>query len=760
MFLRKNKFSFERSRTKNLFLLFMAFATLLASSSALSYIVFFPDKTVEVTLGNAIKKNKERESVVKNFILDSTQFVSTLGNSETFKKYLKTNSKPSRQEFTFLTLNFLRSKSDIMQIRYIDKYGKEQVRVERANVHNSPFIVPEKKLQEKKDRYYFAKSKHKPLDKVWFSAIDLNIEKSKIQIPYVPTLRAILPVSSGGKFDGIIIVNYFLDAFLKKLLYMPLYDTILINEKGYPLVHYDDNKSWAFYKKDKFNILQQFPNTGDKILLNDVFTTTNYTSKKIDVPIQDGLILILKLKDSYLEKVNSQANSHNIALFVITFIFSIIFGLIVVKKFGEILDSLKDKNYALIEELYFDSLTKLKNRKSLMEDIDKMDAKCLLLIDIQAFSTINDLYGERVGDILLQKFSTFLLENTQECKTQIYRLHGNTFAILSVTKKEKHEYVNIINTLLKKLSANDFSFKYNGVVLNFVLNTKMGIATSENSSNLFENSDMALNYAKKMSKDFVVYNPDLGIEKIYEKDIEIIKTVKKALNSDRIVPYFQPIYKKDKIYYESLVRLVLEDGTVLSPFHFLDVTKKTRLYFELTQVMIEKSFKIFQHLPNDLSINLSYLDIKHADTIVFLKRMLKKYNIANRLIVEIVESDTFKDYESVVGFLDTLKGMGIRIAVDDFGSGYSNFSHLMKLYPDYIKIDGSLIKNIDTNEKSYAVTKTIASFAKDMNIRVVAEYIHSKAVYEKAKKLDLDGYQGYLLGEPQAAKDIFGDKIT
>jgi EAL domain-containing protein (putative c-di-GMP-specific phosphodiesterase class I) len=95
-----------------------------------------------------------------------------------------------------------------------------------------------------------------------------------------------------------------------------------------------------------------------------------------------------------------------------------------------------------------------------------------------------------------------------------------------------------------------------------------------------------------------------------------------------------------------------------------------------------------------------------------------------------------------------MKALGVRIALDDFGSGYSNFSYLMELKPDFIKIDGSLIKEIDTNNNSYIIVKTIANFSNELNIDVIAEYIHSKEVYEKTRELNITGFQGYYLGEP------------
>lgn len=758
MIMKYNRSLFKEGRTKRLFLLFMVFASLLATSSMLSYIIFFPDKTIEVTLGNTLKKNVERESVVKGFITKSKKLVYAIGGSETFKAYLDTKGTSDKEAVESLIFDFLQSHDELMQIQYIDNHAKEEINVKKLSLKSPPVILHKHTKDQKTVKENFAISQGKPLGKIWFSSIGLYKKDGHLQTPFVPILRAFLPIEKDGEFGGVVVATYFMDSFLQKLLYMPLYDRILLDGKGYPLIHYKKGKDWAYYKKDRYNISQEFPNSADKILSQKSYKGINFTSRRFDVPIDGGLVMILKLKDSYVNNVNSQELSKYIALFCITFFFSIIFGILVVKKFSDILNSLKRKNYALIKELYYDSLTDLKNRRSLIDDIESLRAKSLILIDIQSFSEINDLYGEKTGDILLQKFSQFLREKTTKFSLQVYRLHGNTFALLCDQYRHKYEITSFIDEFIGELNAYDFSYRYDGNLFEFVINVKIGVSTSKKSLALVENADMALNHAKKTNKDYIIYDTSLGIKNNYENDIEIIKMIKKALDEGNIIPYFQPIYKKSGASYESLMRLKLDDGRVLTPYHFLEIAKKTRFYFDMTYTMIEKTFKIFEKLPYDFSINLTYLDIKRPDTLIYIKSMLQKYNVADRLIVEVVESDTFIDYDITVKFLEALKEIGIRIAVDDFGSGYSNFAHLIKLAPYYVKIDGSLIKDMDTNEKSFAVVKTIVSFAKSVGIHVVAEYIHSKSVYEKAKSLDIDGYQGFYLGKPQDANEVFDEK--
>jgi EAL domain-containing protein (putative c-di-GMP-specific phosphodiesterase class I) len=123
--------------------------------------------------------------------------------------------------------------------------------------------------------------------------------------------------------------------------------------------------------------------------------------------------------------------------------------------------------------------------------------------------------------------------------------------------------------------------------------------------------------------------------------------------------------------------------------------------------------------------------------------------IAKRVVLELVESESLQDYEEVIEFIKIVKSKGCKIAIDDFGSGYSNFEYLIKLQADYIKIDGSLIRHIDTQRESYVVVSTIVSFAKQMGIKTIAEFIENEEVFQVAKKLGIDYSQGYYFSPPK-----------
>lgn len=259
---------------------------------------------------------------------------------------------------------------------------------------------------------------------------------------------------------------------------------------------------------------------------------------------------------------------------------------------------------------------------------------------------------------------------------------------------------------------------------------------------------------KKHSQKFkyeIIYSKDLQLEKFYENNRIWAVRIKNALNDDRIVPFYQAIYntKTKKIEkYECLVRLIGKDGKVYSPFYFLDIAKKSRQYLLITKKVIEKSFEYFKDKDFEFSINLTFEDIIDKNMREFILKKLHEYNIGHKVVFEIVESEEIVDFDEINEFIANVRELGCKIAIDDFGSGYSNFAYLIKLKADYIKIDGSLIKDFITDTNYFNIVKTILEFAKLQNIKTVAEFVSQKEILEKVTRMGIDYAQGFYIHEP------------
>ena len=419
---------------------------------------------------------------------------------------------------------------------------------------------------------------------------------------------------------------------------------------------------------------------------------------------------------------------------------------------------IQDKNSELNYKIYHDNLTDILNRVSLQEYIkNNNDQVALAILDIKEFSKLNNIYGEYAGDEILKVFARVLVKLFKDENFVVYRISGDKFAILNqnITATAKG-CKDTIKTKLAFLLDKPLEVVVDEQVLDVVLQYIVGIAQGVSSQKLIEQADMALNYAKKQHKQIVIYSKELHIEDVYKEDMRITQIVKNAIIQDRVVPFFQAIVKTDETSYECLVRIKNEDGTIISPNLFLPVIKQTEYYSKITKIMIEKSFKYFQNSGISFSINLSFEDISNKSTRQYISEKINQYNVSSQLILEILESESIDNFDIVRKFITDMRSLGVKIAIDDFGSGYSNFAYLLELKPDFVKIDGSLIKDMHIDKDAYIMVKNIARFLQEMDLKIIAEYVHNKEIYDITKELNFDGLQGYFLAKP--LPDIKGIK--
>ena len=394
-----------------------------------------------------------------------------------------------------------------------------------------------------------------------------------------------------------------------------------------------------------------------------------------------------------------------------------------------------------------DILTELGNRFKLKNDIQALKRSYVAIINIDKFRQTNDFYGHEFGDKLIKEVS-FILRKFAKKKNafMLYHLQGDEFVILNY-KKNKEEFYDAIKSFTDNIEKNIFKIE------NEQINIKVTTAISyEKYEKVLQTADMALQIAKKQNLDMYIYNEQESLYGEYENNIKWTKKLKEAIEDDRIVPFFQPIVNnKNQKYekYESLVRMIDTDGKIISPFFFLDIAKQTKHYTSLTKIMIKKTFEAFKNKDCEFSINLTIDDILNNEIQTFIFVILETTQIGNRVVFEIVESESIENFKDVSDFIQHVKDYGCKIAIDDFGTGYSNFEYLMKLKADYIKIDGSMIKDIDTNNDARMVVSTIVDFAKKMNMKTIAEYVEKEATLNIVVELGIDYTQGYYYSAPK-----------
>lgn len=247
-------------------------------------------------------------------------------------------------------------------------------------------------------------------------------------------------------------------------------------------------------------------------------------------------------------------------------------------------------------------------------------------------------------------------------------------------------------------------------------------------------------------------------EQIQQQLIGEVLLLKQALEYQSVEPYVQPITELQTgeiTKFECLMRIVNpKNGEVFSIYPFLEIAKNIKLYEGLMTLMIQHSFDVFRTLPWTFSINLGYEDIADEHFLEFLYEQIENFPQPNRIIFEILESDFIEDFNIVFNFVSIIREYGCQIAIDDFGAGYSNIENILKLKPDYLKIDASLIRKIDTSETAYTVVKNVANMAKELHIQTIAEHIHKEEIFDIVKSLQIDFAQGYYTGRPFTASEL------
>ncbi len=448
------------------------------------------------------------------------------------------------------------------------------------------------------------------------------------------------------------------------------------------------------------------------------------------------------------------AYKHEIAnLLLVSTIIVILLGLILHIGFKTLIRRVNrqsaKQNEQLRKQLYTDSLTQLPNRKALIEAISNQQHLGILLINIDNFKEINDLYGHEIGDKILQAVGKSIQDTALTHTLYLYKMPSDEYALLLHDKLNANIFDVICQNILQTLTNTYYTIDEINIFTTVTIGADFCL---EPQCDLIVRADMALKTAKKRGISFLKYNEYFHIKEEYQNNILWSKKIKDAIDAERFTLFYQGIHDThtQEIYeYEALIRIRDTDGSIISPNTFLDIAKKTRLYPHITRFLLHTIFNQLQTTHYRYSINLSISDILDMDMQAIIFDYLKETGTGDRLIFEILESEDIENNLVVSAFIAQAKTFGCRIAIDDFGTGYSNFAHILRLNVDFIKIDASLIKNLHVDLSAQDIVGTIVEFAHRLNIKTIAEFVHSEDVYNECLELGIDYIQGFYLSEPR-----------
>lgn len=396
----------------------------------------------------------------------------------------------------------------------------------------------------------------------------------------------------------------------------------------------------------------------------------------------------------------------------------------------------------------------MSDKKQLFDFLEANRLSVLILVQIEDYPTLEKFYDKASVEKIEMAFGKhilYLMPNRWGFQ-RVYHLENGLYAF-AIDRRNCKANKEEIRAVLEQFLANvkEYVVKVDSIEydISVICSFTYGIFK------IFEDAKIGIENAIQ-NKQPIVYADGLsGVE--YEnalKNIETIHIIKTAIDNRKIISYFQPIVNNQtqKIEkYESLVRLITEDGQLLTPFYFLETAKKGRYYTKITKIVLENSFAALAHIKEAaISINLSVHDIERDEVTDYIDQLLSEHeDQAHRIIFELLESEDIKDFMLVKEFIKRVKTKGVKIAIDDFGTGYSNFERLLSYEPDILKIDGSLIKNIQNNTVNQHIVETIVLFAQKQNLSTVAEFVESEAIYNIVRDLGIEYSQGFYFGKPE-----------
>ncbi len=263
---------------------------------------------------------------------------------------------------------------------------------------------------------------------------------------------------------------------------------------------------------------------------------------------------------------------------------------------------------------------------------------------------------------------------------------------------------------------------------------------------------------RNLQSNFIISSNEreLLLEK-NKKEVGVFELLSYAINTNNVIPYYQGIYNNNLnsiTKFEALMRIRDKDGKIYPPGLFLDAAKKLKLYLPISKMLIDKALTDFENKNHKLGLNVSLLDIQSDDFKLWFYDRLKKFPEPSRLVIEFLETENYGANTELISFLNEVKRIGCKVAIDDFGAGFATYTAIIACKPDIIKIDGSIIKELATTQESKLILNSICYMAKLIGAEITAEFVENEEIQNVIKEHDINFSQGYYFAKPESFENL------
>ena len=423
----------------------------------------------------------------------------------------------------------------------------------------------------------------------------------------------------------------------------------------------------------------------------------------------------------------------------------------------------KEKAEARIRNLaWVDQLTGLMNRVSLhelfvkkLENLNEASELAVHYIDLDHFKSVNDTLGHPIGDMLLRQVADRICDVCLD-EGEVARMAGDEFLVIQTLSPQARSPRDLAQQIVDALHQ---PFNVNSHFIQ--IGASVGIVIAPKDGNdadlLLKRADMALYAAKKAGRNkFAYFEPQMDQRLQQMRALEL--DIKQALEKNQFKLAFQPIVDAEDqsvASFECLVRWTHPTNGKMMPAKFIPAAEETGQIMEIGRWVTKEAIKTAASWPmrKQISVNFSAVQFQDSRFADFLRRQLKRFNFPAELLeLEITETAFIVDMENSLKQLQQLKDLGVKISLDDFGTGYSSLSQLQRFSFNKIKIDGSFVRDLETNPSSAAVATAVAEIGKALDITVVAECVETQEQLDFLRSVGVTRIQGYFTGRPMDAK--------
>lgn len=412
----------------------------------------------------------------------------------------------------------------------------------------------------------------------------------------------------------------------------------------------------------------------------------------------------------------------------------------------QLLEKLMSQQISSRQQLFVDFATGIPNYLQYQEDVHTHTFNKMCMVKIENSDVLlthlgHDAYLDRIRTAVHMVQAT-LATMSEHPLLSCYAFSENTFFVAADELVGKNHFVELAHRLFEK-------FQFLRLDTGEVLLNRFVVVLNE--TDLIESALNAFQANRNIQAPFLVCEKNAQSRMSAHDELQMIGVLNRALENDGVVPYFQGVYDnvlKCITKYEALMRIVDLDGTVYTPAGFMSLAKKYHLYHPLSSIMVEKVLHLFAGRKESVSLNLSVYDIHSEEMQALFFRLLESIGDAHNIVIEVLEDEEFRDIELLKQFIVRAKQHGVKIAIDDFGAGYSNLLEIGSINPDYIKVDGGIIRRIDSDEMHRKIIDIIVLIGQQLNTDIIAEFVENAKIQQLVQDKGIRYSQGYYFAKP------------